>query len=47
MNVNSFAPQATVVHMDIDPAEIGKVIATNVPLVGDVRLDFKGPPAAA
>jgi acetolactate synthase-1/2/3 large subunit len=41
MNVNSFAPQATVVHMDIDPAEIGKVIATNVPLVGDVKTILK------
>ncbi|HYA43839.1 MAG TPA: biosynthetic-type acetolactate synthase large subunit [Syntrophobacteraceae bacterium] len=41
MNVNTFAPQATVVHIDIDPAEIGKVIATNVPLVGDVKLVLK------
>jgi acetolactate synthase-1/2/3 large subunit len=41
MNINNFAPQATVVHIDIDPAEIGKVIATNVPLVGDVKLVLK------
>ena len=41
MDINSFAPQATVVHVDIDPAEIGKVIATNVPLVGDVKLILK------
>jgi acetolactate synthase-1/2/3 large subunit len=41
MNINSFAPQATVVHIDIDPAEIGKVITTNVPLVGDVKLILK------
>ncbi len=41
MNITSFAPHATVVHIDIDPAEIGKVIATNVPLVGDVKLILK------
>jgi acetolactate synthase-1/2/3 large subunit len=41
MNINDFAPQATVVHIDIDPAEIGKVVATNVPLVGDVKLILK------
>ncbi len=41
MNINSFAPHAKVVHIDIDPAEIGKVIATNVPLVGDVKLILK------
>lgn len=32
-----FAPNATVVHVDIDPAEIGKVIATNIPIVADVK----------
>ncbi|MGC9194640.1 MAG: biosynthetic-type acetolactate synthase large subunit [Syntrophobacteraceae bacterium] len=41
MHINSFAPGATVVHVDIDPAEIGKVIATNVPLVGDVKMILK------
>jgi acetolactate synthase-1/2/3 large subunit len=41
MNINSFAPGATVIHVDIDPAEIGKVIATNVPLVGDVKMILK------
>ena len=41
MNINSFAPKATVIHIDIDPAEIGKVIATKVPLVGDVKLVLK------
>ncbi len=38
MNINEFAPHATVIHIDIDPAEIGKVVPTNVPLVGDVKL---------
>lgn len=41
MNINEFAPKATVIHIDIDPAEIGKVIGVNVPLVGDVKLILK------
>ena len=41
MNINEFAPHATVIHVDIDPAEIGKVIPTHVPLVGDVKLILK------
>jgi acetolactate synthase-1/2/3 large subunit len=41
MNINQFAPQATVVHIDIDPAEIGKVVGVHVPLVGDVKLILK------
>jgi acetolactate synthase-1/2/3 large subunit len=41
MNIKHFAPQATVIHIDIDPAEIGKVVATNVPLVGDAKLVLK------
>lgn len=33
----SFAPLATVVHADIDPAEIGKNKRADVPIVGDLR----------
>ncbi|MDR7273232.1 acetolactate synthase large subunit [Catenuloplanes atrovinosus] len=33
----SFAPDAAVVHADIDPAEIGKNRAADVPIVGDAR----------
>ncbi len=29
---------STIVHIDIDPAEIGKNIAVNIPLVGDAKL---------
>mgnify|MGYP003455196389 FL=1 len=32
-----FAPHAKVVHVDIDPAEIGKIRAADVPIVGDLR----------
>ena len=35
--VDSFAPNAKIVHADIDPAEIGKVRAADVPIVGDAR----------
>jgi acetolactate synthase I/II/III large subunit len=30
-----FAPEATVIHVDVDPAEIGKVRHADVPIVGD------------
>ncbi len=33
-----FAPQASVIHADIDPAEIGKNREVNLPIVGDLRL---------
>ncbi|RAJ63399.1 acetolactate synthase large subunit [Streptomyces sp. Amel2xB2] len=35
--LDSFAPLAKVVHADIDPAEIGKNRAADVPIVGDAR----------
>jgi acetolactate synthase I/II/III large subunit len=41
MHLKSFAPEATVIHIDIDPAEIGKNVITHVPLVGDVKLILK------
>jgi acetolactate synthase-1/2/3 large subunit len=36
--LDSFAPGAHVVHADIDPAEIGKNRAVDVPIVGDAKL---------
>ena len=33
----SFAPHAAIVHADVDPAEIGKNRAVDVPIVGDLR----------
>ncbi len=35
--VTNFAPKAKVVHIDIDPAEIGKIIRTDVPIVADAK----------
>jgi acetolactate synthase-1/2/3 large subunit len=36
--VDTFAPGAKVIHVDIDPAELGKVRRPDVPIVGDCRL---------
>jgi acetolactate synthase-1/2/3 large subunit len=35
--VSAFAPDAKVIHVDIDPAEQGKVRRPDVPIVGDCR----------
>jgi acetolactate synthase-1/2/3 large subunit len=35
--VSEFAPHAKVVHVDIDPAEIGKIRHADVPIVGDAH----------
>jgi len=37
MKVQGFAPNAKVAHIDIDPAEIGKNVPTDIPIVGDVK----------
>lgn len=52
-NLAHFAPNATVAHIDIDPAEIGKNVPTQIPIVADARealkkilsLDFEAPQA--
>ncbi|MBM7572173.1 acetolactate synthase large subunit [Aquibacillus albus] len=36
-NLAHFAPSATVAHIDIDPAEIGKNVATHIPIVSDAK----------
>lgn len=36
--IETFAPHAQVIHIDIDAAEIGKNVRVNVPIVGDVRM---------
>lgn len=35
---SAFAPHAKVIHIDIDPAEIGKNVRTEVPIVADCKL---------
>ncbi|WP_028560405.1 biosynthetic-type acetolactate synthase large subunit [Paenibacillus pinihumi] len=37
MKLNGFAPNAKIVHIDIDPAEIGKNVPTDIPIVGDIK----------
>ncbi|MGP6173365.1 acetolactate synthase large subunit [Corynebacterium sp. A21] len=36
-DVESFAPDAQIIHADIDPAEIGKIRPVKVPIVGDAK----------
>lgn len=36
-NPRTFAKNAKIVHVDIDPAEIGKNVRADVPIVGDVK----------
>ncbi|WP_408020065.1 biosynthetic-type acetolactate synthase large subunit [Sporosarcina obsidiansis] len=53
-NLNSFVPNARVIHVDIDPAEIGKNVPTEIPIVSDakeallalLKADFKSPDTA-
>ncbi len=35
--INRFAQGAKIIHIDIDPAEIGKNVRVDVPIVGDVK----------
>jgi acetolactate synthase-1/2/3 large subunit len=35
--VDAFAPDAKVIHVDVDPAELGKIRRPDVPIVGDCR----------
>ncbi|MDI6888248.1 MAG: acetolactate synthase large subunit [Methanocellales archaeon] len=35
--LDSFAPNAKVIHIDIDPAEISKNVAAHIPIVGDAQ----------
>ncbi|MER2190575.1 MAG: biosynthetic-type acetolactate synthase large subunit [Solibacillus sp.] len=40
-NLSTFAPNATIIHIDIDPAEIGKNVPTDIPIVGDAKEALK------
>ena len=35
--LDSFAPNTKIIHIDIDPAEIGKNVGVDLPIVGDAR----------
>jgi acetolactate synthase-1/2/3 large subunit len=39
--VADFAPHAKIVHIDIDPASVGKIVKPDAPVVGDCRLILK------
>ncbi|MCM8817235.1 MAG: biosynthetic-type acetolactate synthase large subunit [Candidatus Omnitrophica bacterium] len=39
--ISEFAPHAKIVHIDIDPASIGKNVPVDVPIVGDVKKVFE------
>src|SRR6056297_2778525 len=36
--LDAFAPEAKVIHVDVDPAEIGKNRTVDVPIVGDLKV---------
>ncbi len=36
-DVKKFAPHAKIIHIDIDPAEIGKRVRVDIPIVGDLK----------
>jgi acetolactate synthase-1/2/3 large subunit len=39
--IESFAPNARIIHIDVDPAELGKNVKVDVPIVGDAKVILK------
>jgi len=37
-NPSKFSPRATIIHVDVDPASISKIIEADIPIVGDAQL---------
>ncbi|MGJ7071872.1 acetolactate synthase 3 large subunit [Morganella morganii] len=37
-NLAKYCPQATIIHIDVDPASISKTVAADIPIVGDAKL---------
>ena len=40
--IDEFARDAKIVHIDVDPSEIGKIVTAHVPVVGDAKLALRG-----
>ncbi len=40
-NIKTFAPNAKIVHIDIDPASISKNVQVDIPVVGDAKIILK------
>ncbi len=40
-NINTFAPEAKIMHIDVDPAEVSKNVRADYPLVGDIKKILK------
>ncbi|HEX2924999.1 MAG TPA: biosynthetic-type acetolactate synthase large subunit [Ruminiclostridium sp.] len=40
-NVSTFAPEAKIMHIDVDSAEVGKNVRVDYPLVGDIKKILK------
>lgn len=41
-NVGLFDENANIIHIDVDPAEIGKITSATIPVVGDAKVILKG-----
>ncbi|MBN1695278.1 biosynthetic-type acetolactate synthase large subunit [candidate division WOR-3 bacterium] len=39
--ISEFAPHAKIIHIDIDPASVGKNVRVDIPIVGDAKLILK------
>ena len=38
---STFAPKARIIHVDLDPAEMGKNLTIDTPVVGDALLTLR------